>query len=264
DPSPEEQEEAKNKDNKDSKDKPKKPKTQGPWVIDRYRFKSDTIGYLDRRRTHLYVLDIDKKTTTQITSGDFDDEQPAWSPDGKQIAFTSNRAQPDPDRSYDENVWVVAADNTDKGAHLIQVTTNPGYDGRPSWSTDGKWIAYITQLDPKLLVYATHHLAISPASGGEAKVLTQSFDRMIREPRFSADSKYLYFVADDDGTQNLCRIAVTGGEITRVISGRVVISNYSMARTGAIAAQITTMDRPAEVYTLSSGEPGKPNRLTHV
>ncbi len=192
----------------------------------------------------------------QITSGDFDDSEPAWSPDGKLLAFRSNRSTPDPDRTYDTNIWVVAADNTDKGAHLTQVTTNPGADGSPAWSPDGKWITYVTQLNPKLLVYATHHIAVSPAAGGEAKVLTLAFDRMSRSPHFSPDGQFIYFIADDDGSQNLCRIPTTGGEITRPISGRVVVSGYTIAKSGDLAGQITTMDRPAEIFTTTtSGAP---------
>src|SRR5439155_19024244 len=196
----------------DAKDK---KKAQKPWVIDRLQFKLDEIGYLDRRRTHLYVLDLAAKSLMQITSGDYDDSEPAWSPDGKFLAFTSNRSAPDPDATYDQNIWVVAAGNSDKGAHLTQVTTNPGADGSPAWSPDGKWIAYVTQLEPRLFDYATKHLAISPAIGGEAKLLTLALARMVTVPRFSPDGKFIYFIADDDGTQNLCRIPVTGGEIAR-------------------------------------------------
>ena len=271
DPSPEELDEAKTKEkdkpgnekDKDKDAKPKKPKTPPPFVIDRYRFKTDTVGYLDRRRTHLYVFDVTTKAVVQITSGDFDDSEPAWSPDSKLLAFRSNRSTPDPDRTYDTNIWVVAADNTEKGAHLTQVTTNPGADGSPAWSPDGKWITYVTQLDPKLLVYATHHIAVSPAAGGEAKVLTLAFDRSSRSPRFSPDGQSIYFIADDDGTQNLFRIPATGGELTRAISGHVVVSAYTIAKSGDIAAQITTMDRPAEIsITATSG--GPLTRLTHV
>jgi len=268
DPSPEELDEARTKEkdkpgseDKDKNAKSKKPKTPRPLVVDRYRFKTDTIGYLDHRRTHLYVFDVATKAAVQITSGDFDDEEPAWSPDGKLLAFRSNRSTPDPDRTYDSNIWVVGADNNDKGAHLTQVTTNPGTDGVPAWSPDGKWITYVTQLDPKLFQYATHHIAVSPAAGGEAKVLTRTFDRMSRQPRFSPDGRYIYFIADDDGSQNLCRIPAAGGEITRPISGRVVISSYSVAKSGEIAAQVTTADRPSEIYTISNGPL---TRLTHV
>ena len=275
DASPEELEAA--KQNKDSKDKPlahpettsegeakDKKKAQKPWVIDRLQFKRDEVGYLDRRRTHVYVFDLAAKSLKQVTSGDYDDSEPAWSPDGKLLAFTSNRSTPDPDATYDENIWVVAADNADKGAHLTQVTTNPGADGSPAWSPDGKWITYVTQLDPHLFDYATKHLAVSPATGGEAKVLTLALDRMVTVPRFSPDGKFIYFIADDDGTQNICRIPATGGEITRPIAGRLMVNDYSLAKTGDLVAQIATIDAPDELFALAPAPDAKPILITHT
>ena len=260
---------ANNKDtnNKDTEDKDKvkdkKPKTKKPWVIDRLQFKRDEVGYLDRRRTHLYALDLATKNLTQITGGDYDDANPAWSPDGHLIAFASNRSKPDPDRTYNTDIWVVAANNTDKGAQLTQVTTNPGDDDTPSWSPDGKLISYITQLDPHLFQYATHHVAVSPATGGQAKVLTQSFDRNASEPRFSPDGNFVYFVADDDGTQILARVSASGGEVTRPIAGRFLLPAYSLAKNGDIAALIDMPDRPTEIY-FQSASTNKPTRLTNT
>ena len=258
DPKPEEIEAARQK-----KDKPtgkEKPKTQRPWVIDRLQFKMDEVGYLDRRRTHLYAFDLATKTLTQVTSGDFDDSEPVWSPDGKFIAFSSNRSQPDADATYDINIWVVAADNADKGAHLTQVTTNPGADTTPSWSPDGKWITYVTQREPRLFDYATRHIAVSPATGGAARVLTLTFDRMASVPRFSPDGKFIYFIADDDGTQNLCRIPVGGGEITRPVGGRLMVNDYALAKTGDVVAQVATIDRPDELFAIADG---KLTQITH-
>ena len=262
DPSEEELEAAKSKSADDDKAKEKKPKTRKPWVIDRLQFKEDEIGYMDRRRTHLYVFELASKKLTQVTSGDYDDSNPAWSPDSKLLAFASNRSEPDPDRSYNIDIWTVAADNNGKGAHPTQVTTNPGQDNFPAWSPDGKSIAYVTQLDPHLFQYATRHLAISPANGGAAKVLTQALDRDVSQPRFSSDRKSIYFIADDDGTQNLCRIAAAGGEITRPIGGRLMLYAYSLAKSGEVTAQITTPDRPSEIFALR-GE-GQPSRITHT
>ena len=225
-----------------------KHKVQPPLVIDRLQFKEDRIGYLDRRRDHLYVFEVEKKTVRQITSGDYDDSEPAWSPDGKNLAFTSNRSTPDPDATRDSNIWVVAADNADKGAHLTQLTTNPAPDSQPAWSPDGKWITYVTELDPHLFYYSTRHLAIIPSAGGEAKVLTLAFDRNVRRPRFSADGSSIYFMADDDGTENLCRVPATGGEIARVIGGRLTLRSFSYGKDGTIAAQIGTSERPDEIF----------------
>src|SRR6266581_3575554 len=82
DPKPEDIESAKEKDK--GKEKPAaKPKTPPPFVIDRLQFKEDIVGYLDHRRDHLYVFDVASKKTAQLTSGDFDDSEPVWSPDGK-------------------------------------------------------------------------------------------------------------------------------------------------------------------------------------
>ena len=255
DPKPEDAEAAKDKD----KEKPApKPKTPPPFVIDRLQFKEDTVGYLDRRRNHLYVFDVASKKVTQVTSGDYDDNEPAWSPDSHFLAFTSNRSTPDPDRNFNSDIWVVNADNTDKGAHLAQITTNLGADRSPAWSPDGKWIAFVSQTDVKAIDYATHHLAIAPASGGEEKVLTLAFDRSVRRPRFSPDGRFIYFIAEDDGTQNLCRISVTGGEVARPIGGRLTVAAYSLGKDGAIAAQIGMLDRPDEIY-LSNG-----NNLTRL
>jgi len=266
DPSPEELEAAANKGKEDEEgaDKPaptKKAKAQRPWVIDRLYFKEDTVGYLERRRTHLYVFDLGAKSTTQVSSGDYDDTEPAWSPDGKLLAFASNRSKPDPDATYAVNIWVVAADSTDKGANATQVSTGLGGDHHPSWSPDGKWIAYSTRLDPKLFEYGTSQIAVSPASGGQAKVLTLGLDRNGVDPRFAPDGRSIYFVVDDDGTQNLAQVNLADNKVTRPIGGRLTLEHFSMAKDGAIAANLSTMDRPNEVFTIPGG---KLTRVTHV
>src|ERR1700676_1388706 len=154
---------AKTKD-KEKNEEPKKPKTRKPWVIDRLQFKTDEVGYLDRRRAQLYVLDLATKNLTQITSGDYDDAHPAWSPDGRLIAFASNRSKPDPDRTYNTDIWVVAANNTDKRAKIPQAPPKPGKGDVPSRAPHGKQISHTPQLDPRLFEYATPRHAVSPAS----------------------------------------------------------------------------------------------------
>jgi dipeptidyl aminopeptidase/acylaminoacyl peptidase len=282
DPTPEELDAAKEKSRaaqsstaSDSDSDDKKPKSKRPWVIDRLQFKVDEIGYLDRRRTHLHVFDISKKSLTQVTSGDFDDSEPAWSPDSKFLAFTSNRSAGDPDLNYNTDIWVVPTDvnNPNNSTPLTQVTTNPGIDMSPAWSPDGKSIAYVTMVDPKLFDYATHHLAISPATGGPAKVLTLSLDRMVTNPHFSSDGKFIYFVADNDGALALKTIHLESGGIADAAavpnmtsaqySGTRNVNGYSVSSgpVNSVVAQIATIDRPDELFII---EGNQYKQLTHV
>jgi len=282
DPTPEELDAAKEKPTatigssaaKESDSDDKKSKSKKPWVIDRLQFKVDELGYLDRRRTHLYVLDLSKECLSQVTSGDFDDTEPAWSPDGKLLAFTSNRSAPDPDLTYNSDIWVVAANNTDKGAHLTQITTNPGLDNSPAWSPDGKSIAYVTMLEPKLFDYATRHLAISPSTGGPAKVLTLSLDRMVTSPHFFGKGEFISFIADNDGRQILYIADAAGRGIMRLDKPsyslplpepdfRTSVNGYSVGNgSDRIAiAQIATPERPDELFSIING---KYAQITHV
>jgi dipeptidyl aminopeptidase/acylaminoacyl peptidase len=239
-------------------DRPKgdssKPETPEPVVVDRLQFKRDNIGYLDRRRTHLYVFEIATKKLTQITSGDFEDSDPAWSPDGKLVAFTSNRTD-EPDNNRNSDIWIVAADNTDKGQTLRRLTVNPGADESPAWSPDGRSIAYVTVLDVPAMWYATQYLAVIPAAGGTPALSTRSLDRNVSSPRYSPDGKDIYFLLEDSGESHLARIPAGGGQVTRVVGGFRSVGGFDIASDGRIATRIAETTFPAELFTLSPTAP---------
>src|SRR5438552_17686877 len=85
-----------------------KPKTPAPIVIDRFQFKQDEAGYLGKQHRHLYLLDVESGKTTRLTTGDYDELLPAWSPDGQSLVFVSKR-RPDADRDDDWDLYVMEA-----------------------------------------------------------------------------------------------------------------------------------------------------------
>jgi dipeptidyl aminopeptidase/acylaminoacyl peptidase len=232
----------------------KKPK---PYVIDRLQFKRDYQGYLNSYRTHLYTYVPGDSAAVQITSGDYDDSSPVWKPNGTAIAFVSNRSD-NPDGNSNSDIWIVAADNTDKGQTLIQVTKNENSDGSPAWSPDGKFLAYTTITDKEAIWYATQKLAIIPAAGGQPKMLAENIDRNMSSPKFSADGKTIYFMIEESARTILATISPAGKNFTKVITGDISISNY-LVNGSLIAARINKSDRPAEVYTFKDS---KLNKLT--
>lgn len=232
---------------KESKEKKAKPKTPPPWVIDRLQFKQDFVGYLDRRRTHLFLFELASKKLTPLTSGDFDDSQPAWSPDGKFIAFVSQR-DVDPDTTYTTDIWRVAADSPDPEKTLVRLTSSPGQHRAPAWSPDGKWIAFVSATDVQAIVYATNHLALIPSAGGAARLLTEKLDRNVSSPRFSPDAKWIYFLLEDSGEQHLARVAATGGEVERPIAGQRSVQAFALGKDGTPVALVSGPHLPGEVF----------------
>jgi dipeptidyl aminopeptidase/acylaminoacyl peptidase len=250
DPDAEHDEEA--KENGEAKKKPR------PIVLRRLQFKRDGEGYLREVRKHVHVFDLEKKVSIQVTSGPFDDSDPTWSPDGQSIAFVSNRTLPDPDRSQNTDIFVVEAR---EGQVPRAVGTGPGTDGSPSFSPDGRWIAYVAGGDPKDLWYGASHLALAPAAGGASRPLTAELDRNVTSPRFAPDGRSVLFLLEDRGNRHLARVSVEGGSAERVVDGERDVQAFDVAAGGAIVVLETSPHQPPEISAV--GAAGL-RRLTHA
>lgn len=79
-----------------------------PYEIDRYQFKQDYEGYLDNRKTHLYIWHVADKKLDTLTRGKFDERDADISADGSRIVYSSNISA-DPDKNENTDLFIVAA-----------------------------------------------------------------------------------------------------------------------------------------------------------
>ncbi|HEX5887339.1 MAG TPA: S9 family peptidase [Pyrinomonadaceae bacterium] len=191
--------------------RPNDPSPNDPRVIDRIQYKSRT-SLSDNRRTHVWLTEVERPQPQQLTSGPFYDHAVTFSPRGDEIAFLSNH-EPDPDANNNSDIFAV-----DFGGQTRQITQTKGCEYDPVWSPDGRSIAYtatrrdITTIDS---VAEDAHLWVIPAAGGAARELATDQDRRVRDPRWSPDSRSIFYLAGDRGYTTIFKTNADGGRVSR-------------------------------------------------
>ena len=143
--------------------------------IDRLDWRLDGVGILDRRDQLWVGPAREGARLRQVTRGDFDVRDLAWSPDGSTIAFTTDRS-PDSDLHPRSTIWAVAA----KGGTAHEVLALGGYAHSPAYSPDGRWLAAVGVAEPTPLDDISPGLFVGPADGSaDAQPLAPTLDRPI-------------------------------------------------------------------------------------
>lgn len=227
----------------------KPPAPPKPIVIDRYHFKQDIQGYIhDEDWTTLYLYDLETKKAEKLTAAkNVDEEQAAWSPDGKWIAFVSNQ-DADPDRSTNEDVFVVEAK---AGSAARKLTAWKGPDHGPlAWSPDSESIAYAEGAELKLLEYSQSRPAVVTLEG-KVSYPAAKLDRAVRAPIFAADGRLSYLV-DDDRNQYPAEVELAGAGLRKELTQQGTVMGWDAAA-GHVAVLFTDDTHPGEIYALENG-----------
>ena len=245
--------------------------------IERLFFKLDGTGFLPRERWHIWTVGAKGGRAKQITDHPvYDDSEPSWSPDGKHIVFTSNRAK-DPDLDPDAiDIFVVSA----KGGRPRLIKTRPGSKGNPSYSPDGKYIAY-HGVDGKWAWWRNLSIFVVPSNGkGRARNLTRRFDvhaaawtindlpghLPLMPPTWSADGKRIFFQVDRHGDTLLCSIGSEGRDrdLAIELGEKGVVGAYTFDRDQKkLAFFYGNITQLGDVYVMNT-ETRRSKRLTRV
>ena len=231
---------------------------RAPRRFTRLFYKLDSVGWTGDRRKHLFVVGLDGGGERQLTDGDCEDEEPAWSPDGSRIVFSSMRG----DRWDAELVEALYELEVDaEGAGPRRLSQPDESATMASFSPDGTLIAY--RHEPEDGTYPHHgQIAVMRADGSDRRVLTASLDRqctpypLIREPVW--DGGRVAFRVEDGGNIHIYTAAADGSdEPELLVGGEQSTGLYDLAD-GVLVYTSSTSTRPHELF----GGNGK--RMTSV
>ena len=161
---------------------------QMQFVANGYASRRTKIAFASWREGNgdIYVMDGDGSNQRRVTVNPARDEYPAWSPDGKKIAFVSNRNNVNKDH---KQIWAIDAD----GKNPIRLTDGL-VDSYPDWSPDGTKIVYDAHLHPEEHHVAPAGITVMDADGNNKRLLT----REGAHPTWSPDSKRIAFISAVD------------------------------------------------------------------
>jgi len=231
---------------------PEKPETD-VVVVKRIWFKLNGVGVFAGKRVHLFTVKATGGKPKQVTKGEFDVGAYAWSPDGKEIAYVTNK-EPDQDMTHIRDIYVMPG----KGGGARKITEGIHEIGAISWSKHG--IAYYgsdfhargaTNTDIWVM-----QLGESPEN------ITGEWDRSIGRgigsdlrigtpdpgPVWSPDGSEIYFKTGEVPTSNVYKVKVASHDIKQLTEG-VTVDGFSYSEDFKhIAYNAMTAVEPCELY----------------
>ena len=227
-----------------------------------HRHKLEGVGYLDGPLPHIWVMPADGGELRQLTDGRAEDGEPAWSPDGREIAFTSDRSA-DRDRRFGGHAIHVV----DVEARSVRrLTPEDRFASRPSWSPDGRQVAHLRGETTNDVDGHHDRLWIVDRDGRGEHCLTGGLDRGLgfrpggyrtpSRPTWTPGGGAILQILADAGTAQLVRIATgTSDRVERLTEGCHVVHELSANAAGdrVLFLRSDTVT-PSEVW---AWEPGR-------
>ena len=216
-------------------------------------------------RHHVFVASVADGRARDLTPGDYDsppyfqeDAAIAFSPDGRTVAFVSNREGNDREAwTTNNDVFLVPADG---GEPRALTKANPGADTQPQFSPDGRTLFVLAQRRAGFEADRWYLDAYDVTTAARKTVFTAP-DLSVAEYALSNDGRTIWFTAGEQARTNLFTIPSAGGTPTRLVKGGSI--SGIQAGAGNVIFSMSTLVAPPEIYRASAGE-GLVQPLTHA
>jgi len=219
----------------------------------------------DRVRHHVFVVAAAGGEARDLTPGDFDspptqqeDDSIAFTPDGRDLAFVSNREGADREAwTTNSDVWSVPVAG---GSEAKKLTSNPAADAQPVFTRDGRLMIVRAQRRPGF-ESDRWYLDVYDRSSGSRRTVFETPDLSVTDFRIDREGRAIIFTASDHGTDNLYRVSIDGGAPQPVAAGGS-ISSPALGDTFTVVSK-STLTAPAELFRVALAGSVEPQALTH-
>ena len=235
-----------------------KSKIRTPYEMNRYKFKQDYEGYLDNRKTHIYLFDLATKKLDTLTSGNYNEGDVAISADDSMITYVSNVSE-NPDKNSNTDLFLL---KPTKGATPLQLTTYKGANTSPVFSPDNSKIAFLQSSSERNFdMYDITQLGIYDLKSKTISIVSKNYDRAFSSIAWSVDGQSILSLIEDDRKQNLVQFNIQTQQPTLLTNEMGVYSSMDRNDKGDMVLLFANLETPNEIYTYQNKST---KRLTHL
>jgi dipeptidyl aminopeptidase/acylaminoacyl peptidase len=217
--------------------------------------------WFEGKRSHLFVVPTDGSAAPRdLTTGANYDVPPDerggptdinFSPEGKELCFTAVTDKVEA-ISTNGDLFIVPV----AGGDAMRITTNPGFDGNPVYSPDGRFIAYHAQLTAEYEA-DRWRVMLYDRQTGKNENLSEGFDRSADGLAWSADSKTIYFIAENETLSPIYAMAARAGAEPKKIVADGFNTQATFSSDGkTLVFERTSLTMPMEVFAAASDGTG--------
>ena len=235
-----------------------KSKIRTPYEMTRYKFKQDNEGYLDNRKTHIYIFDMATKKLDTLTRGNYNESSVAISADDSMIAYVSNVSE-NPDKNSNTDLFLL---KLTKGATPLQLTNYKGANTNPVFSPDNSKIAFLQSSSERNFdMYDITQLGIYDLKSKTISIVSKNYDRAFSSIAWSIDGQSILSLIEDDRKQNLVQFNIQTQQPTLLTNEMGVYSAMDMNDKGDLVLLFANLETPNEIYSYQNKST---KRLTYL